>query len=205
MKELSPLSSRQVLASAYGTSMAPILKLFNSILMQLLALIKKALHKHNFIAFSAYDSLLSLQPHWTELLSRRGSDHAEDKNEFKDGLLALRALCLRSFPEFLASLKMGATARGWDTSAKLTDFTISVRFLRFSVVRFMSTFFFYQTIKYIENIPRVRPAIESSLHALGDGNWKMGEGVQVGKDVKTDEGEHSSILFLSHSCFTLYC
>ena len=106
--------------------MAPILKLFNSVLTQLLTLIKKALHKHNFIALSAYDGLLSLQPHWTDLLSRRGSDYADDKNQLKDGLLALRALCLRSFPEFLADLKMGAMTRGSDTSAKLMDFTISV-------------------------------------------------------------------------------
>ena len=69
---------------------------------------------------------MSLQPHWNDLLARRGQDHAEDKNEFKEGLLALRALCLRSFPEFLADLKLGATARGSDTSAKLMNFIIIV-------------------------------------------------------------------------------
>jgi exocyst complex protein 7 len=175
LKELSPLSSPQDLASSYGILMASILKLFNSILTQLLTLIKKALHKYNFVALSAYDGLLLLQPHWTDLLSRRGSDHAEDKNEVKDGLLALRALCLRSFPEFLADLKMGATTRGSDTSAKLVDFTVS-------------------TVKYIEMIPRIHTAVESSLLALGDGNWKMGEGIQVGKGAKTDEADHSNII-----------
>lgn len=125
-KELSPLSSPQVVASAFGTLMAPILKLFNSVLTQLLTLIKKSLHKYNFLALSVYDGLLSLQPHWNDLLSRRGPDHAEDKNELKEGLAALRALCLRSFPEFLADLKLGATARGSDTGTKLMDFTISV-------------------------------------------------------------------------------
>ena len=125
MKELSPLSSPQGVASAYGTLMVPILKLFNSVLVQLLTLVKKALHKYNFLALSAYEGLLSLQPHWTDLLSRRGPDHAEDKNELKEGLVSLRALCLRNFPEFLADLKMGAVARGSDTSTKLMDFTIS--------------------------------------------------------------------------------
>ena len=135
MKELSPLSGAQVLASAYGTLLAPILKLFHSVITQFLTLIKKALYKYNFVALSAYDGLLSLQPHWNDLLSRRGSDHAEDKNEFKDGLLALRALCLRSFPEFLADLKMGATARGSDTSTKLMNFTVSVSISGFLFLR----------------------------------------------------------------------
>ena len=120
------MSGPQVLASAYATLLAPILKLFNSVFTQLLTLIKKALHKYNFVALSAYEGLMSLQPHWNDLLARRGQDHAEDKNEFKEGLLALRALCLRSFPEFLADLKLGATARGSDTSAKLMNFIIIV-------------------------------------------------------------------------------
>jgi hypothetical protein len=64
------------------------------------------------VALSAYDGLLSLQPHWNNLLSRRGLDHVEDKNEFKDGVRALRALCLRSFPEFLADLKIGGDGKG---------------------------------------------------------------------------------------------
>ena len=137
------MSNPQVLASAYATLLAPILKLFNSVLTQLLTLIKKTLHKYNFIALSAYEGLLSLQPHWNDLLSRRGPDHhAEDKNELKDGLLALRALCLRSFPEFLADLKLGATARGLDTSAKLMNFTVSVSISVSLIVRFLSISFF---------------------------------------------------------------
>ncbi|KAF8816737.1 exocyst complex component, exo70 subunit [Phlegmacium glaucopus] len=175
LKELSPLSSLQMVASAYGTLMAPILKLFNLVLTQLLTLVKKSLHKYNFLALSVYEGLLSHQPHWNDLLSRRGPDHAEDKNGLKEGVLALRALCLRSFPEFLADLKLGATARGSDTGTKLMDFTIS-------------------TVKYIEKIPRIQTAVESALLALGDGNWKMGEGIQVGKGVKTDEADHSNII-----------
>ncbi|KAF8970319.1 exocyst complex component, exo70 subunit [Flammula alnicola] len=112
--------------------------------------------------------LLSLQRHWDDLLSRRGPDHMADKNEPKDGLQSLRALCLRSFPEFLADVKMGAMARGSDTSTKLMDFTTS-------------------TVTYIERIPQVQSAVESALYALGDGNWKMGEGVQVGMGNKDDD------------------
>ena len=42
----------------------------------------------------------------------------------------------------------------------------------------------------------------SPSYALGDGNWKMGEDIQVGKDVKTEEADHSSILehFFRKSC-----
>ena len=45
-------------------------------------------------------------------------------------------------------------------------------------------------VKYLERIPQVRTAVSSALLALGDGNWKMGEGVQVGKSLQggiTDE------------------
>ena len=52
----------------------------------------------------------------------------------------------------------------------------------------------HQTVKYIENIPRTQSTVESSLLALGDGNWKMGEGVQVGKGARTDEADHSNII-----------
>ncbi|KAF8811734.1 hypothetical protein BYT27DRAFT_7276127 [Phlegmacium glaucopus] len=141
LKELSPLSGLQMVASAYGTLMAPILKLFNL----------KSLHKYNFLAL----------------------DRTMPK--IRTGLRKDGALCLRSFPEFLANLKLGAMARGSDTGTKLIDFTIS-------------------TVKYIEKIPRVQTAIESALLALGDGNWKMGEGIQVGKGVKTDEVDHSNII-----------
>ena len=124
---MSPLSSPPLVASAFGTLMVPILKLFHFILTQLITLVKKSLHKYNFLSLSAFEGLLSMQRHWDDLLSRRGSDHVSDKNEPRDGLQSLRALCLRSFPEFLADVKMGAMARGSDTSTKLMDFTISVR------------------------------------------------------------------------------
>ncbi|KAF8168886.1 exocyst complex component, exo70 subunit [Pholiota molesta] len=119
--ELSPLSSTQML----------------------LTLIKKSLHKYNFLALSAYEGLLSLQRHWDDLLSRR-------------------------------DIKMGAMTRGLDTNVKLMDFTTS-------------------TIAYIEKLPQVQSAVESALYALGDGNWKMGEGVQVGKGNKDGADDDSTI------------
>jgi len=119
-----------MIASTFAVLLAPILKIFGQILGQLVALTKKHLQQYSFLALSAYEGLLSLQPHWDELLSRRGSDYVQEKNELKDGLQNLRALCLRSFPEFLADIKLAAAGRdvskGMDSSSKLTDFTISV-------------------------------------------------------------------------------
>lgn len=40
----------------------------------------------------------------------------------------------------------------------------------------------------------MRSAVTSALVALGDGNWKMGEGVQVGKGAKPGEGDESVLL-----------
>jgi len=49
-------------------------------------------------------------------------------------------------------------------------------------------------VKYIEKIPRAQSAIESTLLALGDGNWKMGEGIQVGRGARMDEASDSNII-----------
>ena len=110
--------------------LGPILTIFSQVLGQLVAFTKKSLRRHSFFALSAYEGLLTLQPHWDELLSRRGSDYLAEKNEMKDSLQGLRALCLRSFPEFLADIKLAGSGRelskGLDVSSKLADFTISV-------------------------------------------------------------------------------
>ncbi|TFK32707.1 exocyst complex component exo70 subunit [Crucibulum laeve] len=182
LKELTPLSSPAMIASAYGTLLAPILTLFNSILNQLVTFTKKSLQRYSFLALSAHEALSQLQPHWDEVLSRRGFDNNEYKNELKDGLQTLRGLCLRSFPEFLADVKLATMARGLDTSTKLADFTIT-------------------TVKYLSRIPQVQSAAAAALHALGDGNWKMGEGVQVGQQQRPEENDESIIL--EHFIFDL--
>lgn len=59
-------------------------------------------------------------------MSRRGSEYQDDKNELRDGLQALRQICLRSFPEFLVDLKLGVNNRDLDTSVKVVDPAIEV-------------------------------------------------------------------------------
>lgn len=46
----------------------------------------------------------------------------------------------------------------------------------------------------MEGLPAVQEAVGSMLMTLGDGNWKMGEGVQVGKGQKLSEGDESIVL-----------
>lgn len=43
-------------------------------------------------------------------------------------------------------------------------------------------------------IPVVQDAVAASLLTLGDGNWKMGEGVQVAKGPKLTEGDENVII-----------
>ena len=36
-------------------------------------------------------------------------------------------------------------------------------------------------MQYLERLPDVQDAVASALMTLGDGNWRMGEGVQLGQ------------------------
>ncbi|KAJ7703889.1 exocyst complex component, exo70 subunit [Mycena rosella] len=179
IKELSPLSIPNAVASSYNALLNPLLALFSTTLTSLIAFIKRALHKHAFLALAAYEALGGLSPRWDTLLARRGSENAK-ANELKDGLGTLRAVCLRSFPEFLADIKMASLAGGAgkgasDTATGVADFVVSA-------------------VKYMDRLPEVHGAASAALLQLGDGNWKMGEGVQVGKGSKLGDGDEQVIL-----------
>ncbi|KAL0957917.1 hypothetical protein HGRIS_000098 [Hohenbuehelia grisea] len=182
LRDFSPLAGQPVVASSYNTLLNPILALFKANLAHLSTLIKGSLQKYSFLALSAYESLLSLQPRWDTLLSRREADSRKGSNELKDGLQVIRSVCLRSFPEFLADLKMASVGRDADSNTKVADFTL-------------------MTVKYLERLPEVQSAAGAALLLLGDGNWKMGEGVQVGKGSKLGEGDEQ--LILEHFIFDL--
>ncbi|KAJ7851811.1 Cullin repeat-like-containing domain protein [Mycena olivaceomarginata] len=177
IKDLSPLSTPNVVASSYNTLINPILSLFSTTLTSLIAFIKRSLHKYAFCALASYEALLDLQPRWDILLARRGSENAK-ANELKDGLSTLRGVCLRSFPEFLADIKMASLAKGvpgTETSVGVADFVINA-------------------VKYMDRLPEVHGAAAAALLQLGDGNWKMGEGVTVGKNSKLGDGDEQLIL-----------
>lgn len=125
LEELTPLSSTSSIASAYGTLMNPILSLFSTTLTSLISLIKRSLHKYTFLALASFEHLLSLQNRWDDILSLRSSN--KEMHEFKEGLLALRSQCLRSFPEFLVDIKMEAIPKpNLDLSTGLAEFVVSV-------------------------------------------------------------------------------
>lgn len=85
---------------------------------------KRALQQHAFLALAAYARLSSpnVSQRWDDIVSRRsgksgpGRDQAGiqgkkadfNTNALKEGLHSLRAVCLRSFPEFLADIKLAA-------------------------------------------------------------------------------------------------
>ena len=98
--------------------------LFTSTLGALGSLIKRNLNKHTFLALSAYAALTTLQPRWTDALVRRAD--AKD-NALKEGLHSIRASCLRSFPEFLADIRLaGMGPKGGEVGTGLAEFTVSV-------------------------------------------------------------------------------
>ncbi len=46
----------------------------------------------------------------------------------------------------------------------------------------------------MQSVPAVQDAVASALLTLGDGNWKMGEGLQVSKGPKLGEGDETVVL-----------
>jgi exocyst complex protein 7 len=109
------------MASTYATLVNPVVNLFSSTLSSLSALIKRSLPKYTFLALACYESLSVLQPLWDDAFARG----KRDSNELKEGLHSLRAVCLRSFPEFLADIKLAATGKGNDSTG-LADVVTSV-------------------------------------------------------------------------------
>jgi exocyst complex protein 7 len=49
-------------------------------------------------------------------------------------------------------------------------------------------------VQYLDRIPEVQDAAGSALLMLGDGNWKMGEGLQVAKGPKLGDGDEAVVL-----------
>ena len=122
-----------------------------------------------------------MQRRWEDTV-RRAAGSSKDSGPvsagaLRDALASLRSVCLRSFPEFLADVKLAAVPRtpGVDLGTGIADLTETV-------------------VRYLEAIPAVQDAVGAALVSLGDGNWKMGEGVQVSKGPKLGEGNEAVVL-----------
>ena len=116
LASLALLPSPGQLQPTYSSLLTPLLTLLASSFSQLNTKVKRALHQHTFLALSAYANLdnVDVSRRWDDIIVRRsGSGSATlNVNALKEGLHSLRAVCLRSFPEFLADVKMAAVPPG---------------------------------------------------------------------------------------------
>jgi exocyst complex protein 7 len=201
LADLAPLPTPSLLASTFSTLLAPLLSLFSDTISSLVSLVKRSLHKYTFLALSAYESLLALQPLWDNLLARRGLEGTrkeKEGTEIKDTMYALRQVCMRSFPEALADVKIAVMGKSGESTG-VAEIVILVR-LHFPVLpgngdtEALRSVPDVQTAKFLERIPEVQAGVGSALLSLGDGNWKMGEGVQVGIPTKLGDGDEQIII-----------
>ncbi|KAF8520881.1 Cullin repeat-like-containing domain protein [Hysterangium stoloniferum] len=163
---------------SYDELLLPITSLFQTTLGSFIAFVKRSLSKYAFLALSAYNCLLGIQPVWDDIITKRAGRR---ENELKDGLHSVRGLCLRSFPEFLANIKL-VSVRPTETQllgTGVSDLTI-------------------ETVKYLTQIPDVQDAVVASLVTLGDGNWNMGDGVGKGGKVPGGNPEEMEAFVLEH-------
>ena len=124
LTQLAPLPGQAHLPATYAGLLTPLTTLFNITLSSLSALIKRSLHKYTFHALASYSALSTCQDRWDDLITRKAE---RKENELKEGLHALRGVCLRSFPEFLADLKLAGMGKGGEIGTGCADFTITVR------------------------------------------------------------------------------
>lgn len=95
-----------MIATTYTSFLTPIITLFTTTISSLQILIKSSLSKHVFLALSTYTALVALQPRWDDVMRQRAGRR---DNELAEALHAMRGVCLRSFPEFLADVKLAET------------------------------------------------------------------------------------------------
>lgn len=172
--------------------LTPLTTLFNTTLSSLSTLIKRSLHKYTFHALACYSALSAFQVRWDDLITRRAE---RKENELKEGLHALRGVCLRSFPEFLADLKLAGLGKGGEIGTGCADFTITVR--RFFCLADLGLYIPIKTVRYLEQLLVVRDAVGPALMLLGDGNWRMGDGIQA-KPNKGKPAPGSESVLIAH-------
>jgi exocyst complex protein 7 len=112
LAELAPLNGQSQLAQTFTQLVSSPVNSFASTLSSLTALIKRSLHTHAFLALSTLGALSSNQTRWDAALAPAKGGSAAKKDELRDASSAVRALCLRSFPELLADIKTAAIPRG---------------------------------------------------------------------------------------------
>lgn len=121
---LAPLTSPTSINSTYTTLLNPLCTLFSSTVSSLSSLIKRDLSKYTPMALSLFSYMSAEQERWDQTMVRRTGRR---ENELKDGMQSMKATCQRSFPEFLADIKLAANSSRGELSTGVIDTTISVR------------------------------------------------------------------------------
>lgn len=175
LMSLAPLPTAGNIASTFTVLLDPLIATFASTLNSLSTLIKKSLHKHNFLALAAYTALASLQPRWDSLLAlRQQRDGTKDLDEMKEGLNSLRGVCLRSFPEVLVDIKMGAVpSRTGELGSGPPEFmiTVSEPIFNSAADQIIECYQGHQIFGTVTKCPRCR-----RIRTLSDGRWKLANG-----------------------------
>jgi exocyst complex protein 7 len=163
---LAPLPSNTNIQPTFSTLLAPLVTMTSTTFTHFITLIKGSLSKHTFLALAAYEALGNVQLNWSDVVHKTG----RKEDEVKDSVNSLRAVCLRSFPEFLLDVRAAGTKTNVEVGTGLHEITT------------LAT-------SYLSQIPEVMDAVGSALVTLGDGMWKMGEGAGkvFGKSDQDDE------------------
>ncbi len=163
---LAPLPSNTTIRPTFSTLLAPLVTMTSTTLTLLITLIKGSLTKYTFLALAAYESLGNVQFKWDDVVRKTG----RKENEVKDSVNSLRAVCLRSFPEFLLDVRAAGSQTNVEVGTGLHVITTLAA-------------------SYLSQLPEVLDAVGSALVAMGDGMWKMGEGAGkvFGKSDQDDE------------------
>ncbi|KZP09327.1 hypothetical protein FIBSPDRAFT_964081 [Athelia psychrophila] len=103
----------QSLGSTYNTLFTLLLMSSSNTVASPIALIKRVLQAICLPRHNRPRGLSSLQPRWDQRQQHCTTDVRN--NELKDGLNALRGICLRSFPEVIADVQMGYVVYGMRT------------------------------------------------------------------------------------------
>lgn len=207
--EMSTLVSPSQLASHFGNLLNPLVLSMSTTITALVAFSKRSLQKYGFLILSAYEALLELQPMWEEISALKVSpesrnDNRKETNEYKDVLHVVRMVCIRMFPEALADIKLSTAGRTGDTSTVLLDASVEVRFSSISTL--LDSRNIPQAVRFLNNMQEVLVGSSDILSVVGDGNWKMGEGVVVKKQAIVEVSaqtllEHFICAFSPYSAF----
>ena len=182
-------SMTSLMENALSTLAAPLLEMFNGLFGTIQNIIKKSLLTNVWLAFGLYGRLSHLQSAWDDVLRQRAGRR---ENELGDVVNTLRALCLRSLPEFLLEIRQAGippppTAKPVELGTGVAD--ISKMVGSCANPGMILTPYLLQAVKYLMQIPLAQNTTVVMLRTLGDGNWKMGEGNVVNKLAETESSD----------------